>query len=240
MRRRVDPDRLLEDAVGGVAGYVQREQPRRLDVAVMAQPDQEGGEQQVEDQLIQERRLEVPVGRVSRRPEVKRDLQPPGQAGRLAEQLLVEVVADPADRLGHQQGGRHRVHEQRHARPGPAHPPGSHQGGDGDGAPDAQPAAPHGEHAVPDVRDVHGRGDVEVDPPADDPGRDRPERHVPDQVRVAAHGPPAAPRDHDRRRDADQVHQRVEVNLERADVETADRRAGNVHGASLVGAGGDN
>jgi hypothetical protein len=36
------------------------------------------------------------------------------------------------------------------------------------------------------VRDVHRRGDVEVDPAADDPGRDAPQRDVADDVRVAA------------------------------------------------------
>src|SRR6266487_6791114 len=37
--RGVDPQRFLEDAEGGVAGHVQREQARRPDPAVMAEPD---------------------------------------------------------------------------------------------------------------------------------------------------------------------------------------------------------
>jgi hypothetical protein len=75
------------------------------------------------------------------------------------------------------------------------------------------------------VRDVLRRGDVEVDPPADDAGRHAPDRHVGDQIRVTALGAPAPPGDVDGQRDPDQVHQRVEVDLHRAEVKTADRRA---------------
>src|SRR4029077_15223670 len=68
----------------------------------------------------------------------------------------------------------------------------------------------------------------EVDPAADDPGRDAPQRDVADDVRVAADGAPPAPGDDDRRGDADQVRQGVKVYDQRADVEAVDRRAGNV------------
>ena len=41
------------------------------------------------------------------------DLEPPREAGRSPEQLLVEVVADAADRLRDQEGRGGRVEEQR-------------------------------------------------------------------------------------------------------------------------------
>jgi hypothetical protein len=48
----VNAQRFLEDPECRVPGDVQGEQPRRPDGAVMAQPDQGGGQRQVEDQLI--------------------------------------------------------------------------------------------------------------------------------------------------------------------------------------------
>ncbi len=110
----VDPLGLLEDAKARVAGDVEREDARRPDALAVAplHPDQEAGEQQVPDQLVEEGRLERGVLQVSGRPVGGRDLERPGQLGGRAEQLLVEVVADPADRLGDQQCGRHAVHEQ--------------------------------------------------------------------------------------------------------------------------------
>src|SRR5215467_3748020 len=69
------------------------------------------------------------------------------------------------------------------------------------------------------------RGDVEVDPAADDAGRDHPDRNVPDQVRVPAEGSPPAAGDVDRRGDGDHVHQAVEVDVQRPEVESVGRRA---------------
>ena len=83
------------------------------------------------------------------------------------------------------------------------------------------------ERGTPHVRDVGGRGDVEVDPAADDAGRHHPQRDVADQVRVAAEGARAAA-DQDRQRDPDDVAEGVEADVQRADVEAADRRTGNV------------
>src|SRR5262249_1425747 len=79
---RVDPQRLLEDPERRVPGDVQREQAGRPDRAVVAQPDEEGHEREVEDQLVQERRVERAVRQVPRRPVGGRDLQPPGTRGR--------------------------------------------------------------------------------------------------------------------------------------------------------------
>ena len=226
--RRVHPERLLEDPERGIARHVQREQAGREDLPVMAEPDQGRGQRHVPDQLVQERRLEEGEGRIPGRPVGERDLQAPRQARRPAEQFLVEVVPDPADTLRDQQRGRHRIHDHRDVAAGPAGPPDADQDGDRYRAPDAEATGPYREHAVPDVRDVHRRGDIEVDPAADDPGRHAPQGDVVDQLGVPAGGGPAAAGDDDRGRDADQVHQRVDVDEQRADVEAVDRRAGNV------------
>jgi len=195
----------------------------------MAQPHQRRGQRQIPDQLVGERRLKGGIDGVTRRPVGQRDRQPPRQVSRTAEQLLVEVVPDPPDPLGDQQGRRDRVHEQRHIPAVPAHPPRADRGRHRDRAPDPQPAVPHREHAIPDVRDVHRRGDVEVDPPADDSRRDPPQGDIPDQIGITARRPPPATGDDDRRRDAHQVHQRVHMDEQRADMETADRRTGDMH-----------
>jgi len=51
---------------------------------------------QVVDQLVQKGRVEGRVREVIRRPPLGVDLQPPRQRRRLAEQLLIPPVADPA------------------------------------------------------------------------------------------------------------------------------------------------
>ncbi len=228
MRGGVHAQRLLEDPERRITGYVQGEQAGREDPPVVPEPDQRQGQRHVPDQFVQERRLEVGEGRVAGRPVGERDLQAPGQAGRAAEQLLVEVVADPADALRDEQGGRHRVHDYRHVAAGFAGPPDADRDRDRDRAPDPEPPAPDGEDAIPDVRDVHRRGDVEVDTAADDPGGHAPHGHVPDQFGVAAGRGPAAAGHDDGHRDADQVHQRIHVNEQRAKVKAVYRRAGDV------------
>ena len=65
---RIDPQRLLEDPKGRVAGDVEGEEARRADPAVVAEPDQEGGERQVPDQLVEEGRVEGGEGLIARGP----------------------------------------------------------------------------------------------------------------------------------------------------------------------------
>ena len=198
---------------------------------MVPEPDQERGQGQVPDQLVQERRLEGREVQVRRRNTARgavrvRDLKAPRQRCRLAEQLLVEIVADPADRLGDEQRGGDGVRERAHgdaepvsrqARPRPR----------GQRRPRCRGRRSRPRTPVPDVRDVARRGDVEVNTAADDAGRHDPQRDVVDQVRVAAEGPPATPGDQDRQRDPDDVAEGVEVDLQRADMECVDRRAGD-------------
>jgi len=101
--RVIDPQGLLEDTEGRIPGHVEREQRRRPDLATVVEPDQHRRERQVPDDLVQEGRLEGGVLGVPGRAVRVGDLQRPWQRRGLAEQFLVEVVADPADRLRHQQ-----------------------------------------------------------------------------------------------------------------------------------------
>jgi hypothetical protein len=74
-------------------------------------------------------------------------------------------------------------------------------------------------------RDVERGGDVEVDPPADDPGGHRPQQNVVHQSTLAADRDPPATGDVDGQADPDHVHQPVEVQEERPQVDAVDRRA---------------
>src|SRR5262249_11524502 len=96
-------------------------------------------------------------------------------------------------------------------------------------APDAEAAVPYREHPPPGVRrDLARRGDVEVDAAADDAGRNRPDRHVGNERRVAPVAAHPALRDQYGKRDADDGHEPVEVDEKGSEVETVDRRARDV------------
>src|ERR1700744_4053325 len=116
------PQAPLEEEDGRVAGDVEGEESGRADLAVVAEPDQEGGQGEVPDDLVEEGRLEGGVVEVALGTVFRRDPQRPGEVRGAAEELLVEVVADPADRLGDEQGGGGAVHEvgDRDARPADA------------------------------------------------------------------------------------------------------------------------
>ena len=77
----VGAQQLFEDAEAGVAGDVEREQPGRADLAAAPEPDQRGGEREVPDQLVEERRVKGGVGLVAGGAVRRIDLQAPGQAG---------------------------------------------------------------------------------------------------------------------------------------------------------------
>ena len=64
-----------------------------------SEQDEGVGQQQIPDDLVEEGRLEGGVLRVGRGPVRGIDLQGPGQVRRQPEELLIEVVADPPDRL---------------------------------------------------------------------------------------------------------------------------------------------
>jgi hypothetical protein len=70
MRGRIDAEQLVNGREGAVAGDVEREQARRPDVAVAVEPDQCGGEREVPQQLVQERRVERRIGEIAVGPTV--------------------------------------------------------------------------------------------------------------------------------------------------------------------------
>src|SRR5262249_5494570 len=127
----VDAEALLEDAEGRVAGDVEGEEAGGADLAVMAEPDEEGGQGQVPDDLVEEGRLEGGEVEGAGGAVFGCDLEAPGEVGGAAEQLLVEVVADPPDRLGDEEGRGGRVHEGRDRDPRPVDAPDADRGAGG-------------------------------------------------------------------------------------------------------------
>src|SRR5262249_39914577 len=109
--RGVDSQQLLPNASERVARDIKSEESGRTNAAMMAQPNQCPGQAEVPDQLVEEGRLEGGELLVAGRPVVRIDVEAPRQARRRAEELLVEVVADPADRLADEQPGCGGVHE---------------------------------------------------------------------------------------------------------------------------------
>ena len=152
------------------------------------------------------------------------DLQPPRQVGGPAEELLVEVVAEPPDALGDQDPGRRGVHHRQHARAAAVRDVRAGQDAEEHAAPDPQAALPDAIGRVPLVAELVVAGDVVVEPGADQAGEHRPERDLEDEVRVAAHRRPAAHGDPGRDHDPGQQAERVEADVERPDVEVAHRR----------------
>src|SRR5436309_10571316 len=228
--RRVDPQKFLEEAAEAVVGDVQREQPRRPDPESPADEDQQPGADRVVDELVEEGRvvgvralvLERDVALVS-----DVDLQAPREAGRLAVELLVEVVAPTADPLCEQETRRDSVREAGDARTGAMDDPRPDQTAEEDSAPDAEPAAPDGKRPPPLLRYLVPTRDVVVGAGADDAGRDTPDGYPQDEVGVAAHPLPAHPGQPDARDYREQQHQTVQVDRPAEDVEDAAVRRGD-------------
>ncbi len=237
--RRVDPQQLLKDAKAGVARDVERKQSGRTDPPAMSEPDQHSGQRQIPDQLVEEGRLEGGELLVAGRAVGAIDLKPPRQRGRTAEQLLVEVVADPADRLGHQQPGSGGVHESEEVRPrqAAAKHPQTGQRACGDSTPDSEAALPDGERSPPVRGNLIPAGDEEVDAPADQPGWETPEGDLTDQVRITARAPPAPAREQNRRGYGEDVGQAVGMHEQRTNPQAMGGRAGDERRADHAGPG---
>ena len=149
------------------------------------------------------------------------DLQAPRQVGGPAVELLVEVVADPADGLGEEQSRRDGVGQ--HAQPDAVAAgvePGAEQS-TGDRPPDAESAVPHLErgHRVAALAEVEVgvRGHV-VETSADQACGDGPQRDVADLPGPAAARHPALlPHPH-RGDDAEDDRQGVGADRERPEV----------------------
>ena len=225
--RRVDAEQLLERAPERVPGDVEAEERGRPDPEEPVDEQEHPDPGQVPEGLVQEGRMEGRGVRVALRPVLRVDLEPPGQVGRLPEELLVPVVAPASDRLGEQETGGDTVHHQRHARARPPHDDRAGEHAAGDPAPDAEPSLPHRERPPPGVRNLVPARDVVVDPGPDDAGRDAPDRGLEDEIPAAAAPRPAHARQPDRGGDAEQEHQAVHVERERPDVNAAAGRRGD-------------
>ena len=156
------------------------------------------------------------------------DLERPRQLGRAAEQLLVEVVAPPADRLRDDDAGTDRV-EQRERVEVPA------PGEDHHGEQAAAHRAPDREAALPDLERAGDpalaplvSGEQVVNARADDAGDHDRHRDLGDDLRVVPGAPPADVGDLGRDEHADREHQAVGVQLQRPDVHDPVRRARDV------------
>src|SRR5206468_7580060 len=110
------------------------------------------------------------------------DLQAPRKARRPAEQLLVEVVADPADRLRDEDRRGGRVQHPGDIRPPPSQDPDPDDHPPGDAPPAPQAALPDRERPPPGVRHLVPARDHVVEPPTDDPGRKAPQRTLLDEL----------------------------------------------------------
>ena len=218
---RVDPQGLEVEAEAGVERDVEREERRRPEAEAAVEQEQRPGGEEVPERLVEERRVEGLVEDVLVRPACGVDLEPPGQLGRLAEELLVPPVADAADRLRDEEPRRGGVEEGGDARAGPAGDDAADDDAAGDPAPDPEPALPDGERPPPLVRNlVPARREV-VEPGADDAGADAPDGDAEDQIPVAAARDPAHAGDRDARGDPGQQHQAVHVDRHGAEVERA-------------------
>ena len=175
-------------------------------------------------------RRERPVRRI--------DLEAPRQVGRLPEELLVPPVADPSDRLRHEQAGREAVGEQPHVRPGALRDEAADEAPEGDPAPDAEAALPDRDRPPPLVGHlVPARREV-VEPRADDAGADAPDGTAEDQVPVAAAVDEPGAGDPDADADRGEQRQPVHVDRQRPEVDGAAAGRGDrgeqAHGVSIL------
>jgi hypothetical protein len=177
---------------------------------------------------VKRRVLRVCVGAVN-----GADLEAPWQRCRAAEELLVEVVADPADGLRDEQAGGGGVQEGRDVGTAAAQHDQAGERAAGDAAPDAKAAFPDRQRPPPVVGHLVPTGGQVVDPPADQARRKAPQRDLVDELTPAALALPAAPGQRDRRQQGEGVHHPIGVDEQRPDVQAVDRWAGNgrEHGA---------
>ncbi len=185
--------------------------------------DQERGSGEVPQELVQERRVEQGAGRevTDARGDRGVDLEPPRQRRRRPEELLVEPVAQPTDRLRDEEPGRDGVRERREADALTARADPRADRTECDRAPDAEPALPDVQrrHRVSPGAEVRVRGgDDVIEPPTDDAERHRPVDDRQDLVGVAATLDPAPVGEGDGDEDADDDRQGVRAQREGPEV----------------------
>ena len=252
MGRGVVAHQLDPEPPDGVARDIQGEQSAVTEPEPAVRPDQHDEHQQVPQQFVEEGGVDdgrhlpgrhtvegVHVDHSGPVPAVE-DLHAPRHGGLPAVQLLVEIVAQPADRLRQHDPGGDGVTEGGQGNTLAAARDPRTDTAECDGAPDAQAALPYpqgGSHpgaAGPEVRLPVGH--QVVDTPTDQAERDRPECDVVDDSALAAAGGPAAVTDDQCGDDAGDDAQRIGPDRERAEIPDALSRTREVgkHGCGHV------
>ena len=244
----VDPD--PGDMGGGVVAHqfdpesadavgrdVQREQPPVAEAELTVGPQQQDEHQQVPQQFVEERRVNHRGDLPGRHPvegvhvhhaggiAPVEDLHTPRDGGLPAVQLLVEVVAQPADGLRQHDARSNGVTEGRQRNPpAAAGNPGTHTAEE-DRAPDTEAALPdpqRGTDTSPARTEVgFPVGEQVIEPAADQPERHSPQRHVVDDAPFAAAGGPPAVTDEQGGDDAGDDAQRVRPDRDRPEIPDA-------------------
>ena len=159
--------------------------------------------------------------------ELRVDLEAPGEVGRLAVELLVPPVAQPAEALGEQQARCEAVGQEPDVGACPLGDDAPDEAAEGDSAPDPEASLPDRERAPPLLGHLVPARDDVVQARPHDPGGDTPDRAAEDEVPVAAARNPAPAGHVDTQRDRREQGQPVHVHRERPEVERAGARRGD-------------
>src|SRR5215207_2384252 len=225
-----------------VTRHIHREQPAVAYLESPVQPDERRENQNVPQQFVQERRMDHfdqlarrdTVQRVERTGDVAtlKDLQAPRQRRRPSVQFLIEVVAQPPDRLSQNDSWRDRVTERRQRNAlQPARDPRC-DAAQRHRAPDAKAAVPDSQRPLK-ARSVVAKVGPPVRHDVIEPSTDQTEQHgrygdVVDDPALTAPGLPPPVTDHERHHDAHDDEQRVRPEWHRSQMPDALRGTGNV------------
>jgi hypothetical protein len=225
----VDPQRLDPQPAEYVRHAVQRERAPVAELELAVGPDHQRRYAEAPQRLVEERRVVRQLAG-DRARAARFDLQCPRQVGRLAEQLLVEPVAEPPDALRDGEAGRHDVGDHAQGDPHAAARQPRAERTTGDAAPDTEAALPDLQRVdrVPVLAEVVlGGRDHVVDPGADDAERHGVDRDVHDRALGAAARlePPLA--EEDRGDHASDDAECVRPQRKRTEVPDRRARAGN-------------
>ena len=241
--RGVRAQEFDDESACTVPGHVQCEQSAVTDAESPVENHEHENHEHVPHQLVQEGGVDDLVHLTGRGPVDQVgsgldavgalvDLQPPRHRCRSAVELLVEVVAQPPDRLGEQDRGRDGIAERGQPDTVTARTDPRAEGTEDHRTPDS-------ETAVPDLEDVD-RGlaaAAEVDRPVGedviDTATDQTEGHCPDGnvedfTGLAAACDPAAIPPPDRDDDADDDAQRIRPQRDRPEMPDPLRRTGDI------------
>ena len=231
MRRGVVTHQFDPEPPDAIGRHVEGEQPAVTQPVLAVGIQQEREHQQVPQQFIEEGWVydsrNLPCRDTIERVDVNHtggiaaieDLHAPGHGGLPAVQLLVEVVAEAADRLRQNNPRGDRIAESRQRNSPAAAGNPRPDTAESDSTPDAQAALPDLQcraNSGTTLTEIGPPvGEQVIDPPADQPERHRPQRDVVDDPAFPAAGSPASIADHQRGNDAGDDAERVGPNRNR-------------------------